>query len=172
MESESQPPATYTTEVTPRQVPLASNTYTVNVLAALEKAVESLPVLPDASESNEIAAFSENVPMDLAKEEAWEYLDPMLNRFLGFNRTPGSIYNELQGGERGLSAMVQYLKDFVHWYKIDGTLLEEKVQRLVKVIQTQCVAMTESKHSLLINIGLDQWQHHKPKPNQCYHRLR
>ena len=172
IESVSHLPATHTTELTPRQVPLAPNTHSVNILVALEKAVESLPVLPDASESDEITVFSENVPTDLAKEDTWEYLDPMLNHFLGFNRTLGSIYNELRGGERGLSAMVQYLKDFVHWYKIDGTLLEEKVQRLVKVIQTQCVAMTESKHSLLINIGLDQWQHHKPKPNQCYHRLR
>lgn len=148
MESELPPPATHAMEVTPRQVPLASNTHAVNVLAALEKAIERLPVLPDASESDEIAVFSENVPMDLAKEEAWEYLDPMLNRFLGFNRTSGSIYNELRGGERGLSAMVQYLKDFVHHYEIDGALLEGKVQRLVKVIQTQCVTMTKFEHSL------------------------
>jgi len=110
--------------------------------------------------------------MDLAKEDAWEYLDPMLNRFLGFNRMPGSIYNELRGGERGLSAMVQYLKDFVHLYEIDGALLEGKVQRLVNVIQVQCIAMTESKHSLLTYIGLDQWQDHNHKLIQCYHCLR
>jgi len=45
MELESQLPATHTTEVIPRQVPLASNTHAVNVLMALEKAVESLPVV-------------------------------------------------------------------------------------------------------------------------------
>jgi len=165
-------PATHTTELTPRQVPPAPNTHSVNILAALEKAVESLPVLPDASESDEIAVFSENVPTDLAKEDTWEYLDPILNRFLGFNRMLGSIYNELRGGERGLSAMVQYLKDFVHLYEIDSTLLEGKVQRLVNVIQAQCIAMTKSKHSLLTYIGLDQWQDHNHKSIQCYHRLR
>jgi hypothetical protein len=64
------------------------------------------PVLPDASESDEIAMFSKNIPADLAKDDTWEYLDLMLNRFLGFNRSAESIYNELQGGERGLLAMV------------------------------------------------------------------
>ena len=34
----------------------------MNVLAKLEKAIKDLPVLPDATGSNEIAMFSENVP--------------------------------------------------------------------------------------------------------------
>jgi len=72
----------------------------------LEKAINNLPALLDAYESDEIAMFSESIPMDLVKEDAWEYLDPMLNRFLGFNRMAGSICNELRGGEMGLSAMV------------------------------------------------------------------
>jgi hypothetical protein len=112
----------------------------------LEKAVRTLPVLPDATESDEIAVFSGNVPNDLAKEDAWEYLDPMLNRFLGFNRTSEDIYNALRGGARGLSGMVHYLKEFAGQYQIDGALLEGKIQRLVNVIGTQCVAIVSSKY--------------------------
>lgn len=125
----------------------APDTHAVNILAALEKAIENLPVLPDADDSDEIAMFSENVPTDLAKADAWEYLDPMLNRLLGFNRTAESIYNELRGGAQGLSAMVRYLKDFVHRYEIDGALLEGKIERLVNIIQTQCVVMIIPKHT-------------------------
>jgi len=66
--------------------------------------------------------------MDLVKEDAWEYLDPMLNHFLGFNQMVGSICNELQGGEMGLSVMVRYLKEFIGQYQIDGALLEGKIQ--------------------------------------------
>jgi len=109
--------------------------------------MRNLPALPDVSDSDEIAAFSENVPTDLVKEEAWEYLDPMLNRFLGFNRTPESIFNALRGGERGLPAMVKYLKEFVGLYDIDGALLEGKVQRLVNAIQLQCVTLTRSNNT-------------------------
>ncbi len=147
MESTSQFSETRTMGITPRTAPpeSAPNTHTIRILATLEKAVESLPALPDASDSDEIALFSGNVPTDLAKEEAWEYLDPMLNRFLGFNRTAASIYNELRGGARGLSAMVRYLEDFVGRYEIDGVLLEGKIQRLINVIQTQCVGITRSK---------------------------
>jgi len=106
MESSSQFSGTYTTGITPITGSLAPDMRAVNVLATLEKAIENLPALPDAGESDEIAVFSENIPTDLAKEDAWEYLDPMLNRFLGFNRTAEGIYNELRGGVRGLSAMV------------------------------------------------------------------
>ena len=53
--------------MTPSTASTARNTHTVNILATPEKAVESLPALPNAGESDEIAAFSENVPTDLAK---------------------------------------------------------------------------------------------------------
>ena len=80
--------------------------HAINLLTTLEKVVENIPVLPDASESDEIAVFSESIPTDLAKEDAWEYLDPILNRFLGFSKTEECIYKDLRGGTMGLSAMV------------------------------------------------------------------
>ena len=143
----SQISGTWTMGIIAGQTPPAPNRHAVNVLVALEKAMRNLPALPDASDSDEIAVFSENVPTDLVKEEAWEYLDPMLNRFLGFNRTPESIFNALRGGERGLPAMVKYLKEFVGLYDIDGALLEGKVQRLVNAIQLQCVTLTRSNNT-------------------------
>jgi len=146
---ESQSSRTYVTA--PITAPLLPNTpaSAVNILTTLEKAVEHLPVLPNASDANEIAVFSANIPTNLATEEAWEYLDPILNCFLGFRRMAESIYDKLHGGERGLPAMVQYLKEFVGQYQIDGALLEGKIERLVNVIQTQCIAMTRSKYTHL-----------------------
>lgn len=147
MESASECSATQMTRIVPRMAPPVPNTHAVDVLEMLEKAVGNLPELPDASESDEIAVFSESVPTDLAKEDAWEYLDLILNRFLGFDRTEECIFKELRGGAMGLSAMVKYLKDFVGRYGIDGALLEEKINRLVNIIQTQCVAITRSKNT-------------------------
>jgi len=51
-------------------LPPPPNTHTVNILVALERAVRNLQVLPDATESDEIAVFSGSVPTDLAKEDA------------------------------------------------------------------------------------------------------
>ena len=115
------------TGITPR-TSLALNMRAVNLLVTLENAVTNLPVLPDASECDKIAVFSGSIPTGLAKEEAWEYLDLMPNRFLGFNRMAEGIFNELQGGARGLSVLVRYLKDFVGQYEIDGALLEGNVK--------------------------------------------
>jgi hypothetical protein len=82
------------------------NTHIVSVLATLEKATRALPALPKASESDEIAVFSQHVPTELDKQDAWEYLDPLLNHFLGFDRPVESISEALRGGEKGLAAMV------------------------------------------------------------------
>ena len=115
--------------------PPVPNTHTVNVLVTLERAIRALPTLPEATETDEMAVFSQRVPTELDKEEAWEYLDPLLNHFLGFNRSVESISKALRGGENGLAAMVRYLKEFVSWYEIDEGLLEGKVSRLVRAIQ-------------------------------------
>ena len=149
MESAPQFTGTHALGMTLGEASSAPDIQAVNILATLEKAIGHLPALPEATESDEIAVFLESVPTDLAKEDAWEYLDPILNRFLGFNRTEESIYNELRGGAMGLSAMVQYLKDFVGQYHIDGALLEGKISRLVNVIQTQCVAIIRYKKTHL-----------------------
>jgi hypothetical protein len=112
-----------------------ANKCTVSVLAMLEKAIRALPALPEASESDEIAMFSQGIPTELDNEDAWEYLDPLLNHFLGFNRTVESISEVLRGGEKGLAGMIRYLKEFVSRYQIDEVLLEGKVERLVRAIQ-------------------------------------
>ncbi len=115
--------------------PPVPNTHAISVLTMLEKAIKAIPALPKASETNEIAVFSQHIPTELDKEDAWEYLDPLLNHFLGFNRSVESISEVLWGGENGLAAMVQYLKEFIIWYDIDEGLLEGKVSRLVHAIQ-------------------------------------
>ena len=59
---ESRSSGTYATGIAPMTAPLPPNTPAVNILVTLEKAVEGLPVLPDASDTNEIAVFSANIP--------------------------------------------------------------------------------------------------------------
>ena len=105
------------------------DTFANDLLAKLEKAISNLPnIFPDASKTDEITVFAQNVPADMDGEDAWEFfLDPLLNRFLGFRRSIESIAASLRGGDRGLAVMVQYLREFVGWYWIDGALLEGKV---------------------------------------------
>jgi hypothetical protein len=101
----------------------------------LEKAIRALPALSEASESNKIAMFSQGISTELDNKDAWEYLDPLLNHFLGFNRTVESIFKVLHGGEKGLAGMIQYLKEFVSRYQINKVLLKGKVERLVHAFQ-------------------------------------
>ncbi len=114
------------------------------LLAKLEKTISNLPkTLPNMSETDEIAVFAQNVPTDMDGEDAWEFfLDPLLNRFLGFRRPIKSISTSLRGGGKGLTAMARYLREFVGQYRIDGALLEGKVLRLIEAIEfwCQCVA--------------------------------
>ena len=123
----------------PTRSPAAIKAPAIKLLAKLETAIKNVPALPDASEADEITAFSQRIPTDLDKDDAWEYLDPMLNRFLGFDRSVERISEELRGGDMGLAAMMRYLKEFVGLYQIDIGLLEGKMQRLLEAIQLRCV---------------------------------
>jgi len=74
-------------DTVPRTVSTSPDTYAVNILITLEEVIDKLPDLPEASEYDEISMFTQCVPTDLAKEDAWKYLDPMLNQFLGFGQS-------------------------------------------------------------------------------------
>ena len=106
----------------------------------MEKSIRDLPnILPDASDTDEIAVFAQDIPTDMDGDDAWEeFLDPLLNRFLGFGRSIESISAMLQGGESGLTAIVRYLRKFVERYRIDGALLEGKLERLIEAIEFRC----------------------------------
>lgn len=134
---ESTAPGPRATDTVSQTASTLPDTHAVNILATLEQAIDKLPDLLEANESDEISMFAQHVPTDLAKEDAWEYLDPMLNQFLGFGQTTERISNKLRGGAQGLTAMLRYLKEFVGRYHIDGGLLEGKMERLVNVIQTR-----------------------------------
>ncbi len=116
------------------------NTLANDLLAKLEKSISNLlKTLPDASETDEIAVFAQNIPIDMDRDDAWEFfLDLLLNCFLGFGRSIESISASLRGGEKGLTVMVRYLSEFVVQYKIDGGLLEGKILRLIEAIELQC----------------------------------
>jgi hypothetical protein len=129
----------------PSNACIISDTLADGLLMKLEKSISKLPpnTLPDASETDDIAVFAQNIPTDMDRDDAWEsLLDPLLNRFLGFGRPIESISASLRGGDKGLNAMARYLREFVGRYRIDGALLEGKVLRLIEAIEFQhrCVA--------------------------------
>lgn len=100
MESSSSKPHAMDTIL--RTASTSPNTYTVNILITLEKVIDKLPDLPEASEYDEILMFAQRVPTNLAKEDAWEYLDPMLNWLLGFSQTTERISNKVARWSMGI----------------------------------------------------------------------
>jgi len=91
----------------PSNVSAVSDLLAKDLLTKLEKSISNLPkMLPDASDSDEIAVFAQSIPTDMDRDDTWEFLlDPLLNHFLGFGRTIESISASLRGGEKGLTAM-------------------------------------------------------------------
>jgi hypothetical protein len=119
--------------------PAISDKLANDLLTKLEKSIGNLPkTLPAVTEADKIAIFAHNIPTDMDRDDAWEvWLDPLLNRFLGFGRSIAIISASLRGGDKGLIAMARYLRDFVMQYRIDGALLEGKVLRLIEAIELQ-----------------------------------
>ena len=133
--------------------PAISDRLANELLTKLEKSISDLPkTLPAVTEADEIAIFTQNVPSDMDRDDAWELLlDPLLNWFLGFGRPIEVISVSLRGGDKGLTAMAWYLREFVAWYRIDGALLEGKVLWLIEAIESkyQCVMMYLMQHGVL-----------------------
>jgi len=57
-----------------------------DLLAKLKKLISNLlKTLPDVTKIDEIAVFTENIPTNIDRDDAWKFfLDPLLNHFLGF----------------------------------------------------------------------------------------
>jgi hypothetical protein len=110
-------------------MPAISDRLANELLTKLEKSISNLPkTLSAVTEADEIAIFAQNVPSDIDRDNTWELLlDPLLNWFLGFGRPIEVISASLRGGDKGLTMMARYLREFVVRYWIDGALLEGKV---------------------------------------------
>jgi hypothetical protein len=119
--------------------PAISDKLANDLLTKLEKSIGNLlKPLPAVTEADEIAIFAHNIPTDMDRDDAWEvWLDPLLSHFLGFGRSIAIISTSLRDGDKGLTVMARYLRDFVTQYRIDGTLLEGKVLRLIEAIELQ-----------------------------------
>lgn len=105
------------------------------LLANIDQAAYELPsLIPEAKEDDEIAQVGlAGEPED--PSEAWEYLDPVLNRLLGYGVDIEDIAQRVRRGPLGVEGLTRYIKSFVVDYRITGALLEGKLERLLKAIE-------------------------------------
>jgi hypothetical protein len=104
-------------------------------LARLDRAAQELPIeVPEADANDEIACIlSVGDPDD--PSEAWEYLNPMLNRLLGYGSSLEDIARRVRRGPLGIEGLSQLIHKFVVGYGITGDLLEGKLEALLKAIE-------------------------------------
>ena len=129
-----------------------SNTLTDTLLANLEKAISDLPSAhPDTINTEESTIFPlPGFPTDMDCDDAWEcILDPYLNRFLGFGLSVKSISASLKGQKKELVSLAKFLRCFTGKFRIDGALLEGKVQRLIAAIHMLCVVISMHHDTVL-----------------------
>ncbi|TFY53533.1 hypothetical protein EVG20_g10072 [Dentipellis fragilis] len=106
-----------------------------HLLQRLCDAIDSLPSsIPEANDGDVLAAFAYPPPENLDPSEAWEMLDPVLNRLVGWGKTAASFSEHVRRGEKGMDALHAYLEFFVNHYNIDGGLLEGKIRVMLDAI--------------------------------------
>lgn len=68
--------------------------------------------------------------------EAWEALDPVLNRLLGYGKTAEKLAEEVRRGPKGLDGVLELIQHFVATFdSVTGKLLEGKISKLLEAIQ-------------------------------------
>ncbi|KAI0259273.1 hypothetical protein BC834DRAFT_926296 [Gloeopeniophorella convolvens] len=74
-------------------------------------------------------------PGDLTPEDAWEALDGSLSPLLGYGTTLEAIAAIVRRRPLGMGAIQAYIRYFVLRYRIDGCLLEGKINRIMDAIK-------------------------------------
>ncbi|TFY77572.1 hypothetical protein EWM64_g6442 [Hericium alpestre] len=106
------------------------------LLHKLREAMAHVPAssLPEADNDDIITQFS-GKPPSVPSESAWEVLNPMLNRLVGYETTAQQAALRLHHGERGLDGLYRYLNHFVEINGIPGALFEGKMSVLLEAIK-------------------------------------
>ncbi len=67
-------------------------------------------------------------------EDAWEYIDCMLNRVISFGKPIEELAALLKCGSHGMDGLCQWLDLCINNFNISESLLEGKIQRVLNAI--------------------------------------
>ncbi|KAJ7573003.1 hypothetical protein C8J56DRAFT_1133363 [Mycena floridula] len=159
----------------------------LHYLAILQKKVATIPFsVPEGQveENDAMASFGVDPKAYDPDEEAWETLDPILNRFLGYGTTAEIVAGKVRRGLCGLDGLVAHLAHFIQDRGITGSLLEGKMKVLMDALdilssssqmevpqqhlefQTMDSMSIQSANSAQIPIDVDTWQESLPAGEQ------
>lgn len=103
----------------------------------LRKAIETASeAIPEGQDGEPMAQVAAGWPEVDDPSEAWEMLDPLLNRLLGYGKTAEQLAKEVRRGPKGLDGILSLIQHFVTTFDtITGRLLEGKISKLLEAIQ-------------------------------------
>ncbi|KAF7798313.1 hypothetical protein EIP86_009534, partial [Pleurotus ostreatoroseus] len=110
-----------------------------NTIVELRSAAAHLPPsIPEGSPTDRIACFASSpaalIP-DGEQLDAWEYLDPVLNNYIGYNTSIEDVAKELRRGAMGIDGLCDWLESCIRDFRIDPVLLEGKIERVIDAIK-------------------------------------
>lgn len=97
-----------------------------------------------------MASFGQDWPVPETRDEAWECLDPILNRVMGYGVSAESLAKDLRRGWLGMDGFLAMLDHFVTSYGVAGELLQGKVTLLFEAISIACVSLHPLSDHILI----------------------
>ncbi|TDL20018.1 hypothetical protein BD410DRAFT_899810 [Rickenella mellea] len=105
----------------------------------LRSLAASLPAsVPVGTRDDVLALFSGN-PRELASgctgDDAWEAIDPVLNRVIGFGKTSPELVPIIRRGPLGIDGLCSWLEICINELGINSALLEGKTERLESALK-------------------------------------
>lgn len=112
------------------------------MIQQLRRAAQGLPqAIPLAIPTDSIAQFATISMLPGSGEDAWESIDPVLNRFVGFGATVEEVSRKIRRGPLGVEGLCDWLEMCVTKFGVDAGLLEGKVKMLVDAISLWYVSL-------------------------------
>lgn len=100
-----------------------------------------------------MAPFGQKWPVPEKKSEAYECLDPLLNRALGYGKSAEQLAKDVKRGMMGLHGLLALVEHFVAVYEVPGELLEGKFSVLFEAVRIAYVSPCpdeRTRYSLLL----------------------
>ncbi|KAL6299445.1 hypothetical protein BKA93DRAFT_829917 [Sparassis latifolia] len=119
-------------------VPSSSSTSSTMLISVLRTTIKSLPVTVAIGQLHEpLACFAIDPVLPVNNDEyesAWQFVDQVLNRVIGFGASDSDIAQLISRGPLGMDGLCRWIEVVLTWPGVSAELLEGKVNRLCRAM--------------------------------------
>jgi len=109
---------------------------TLNIINRIRMAASRLkPSVPEATALDTLACFSGDPTLEVGDNDPWEAVNRTLHDGLGYGATVEDLVKIIRRGPYGILGFTNWVESCIRILKIDGALMEGRLQRVLEAVK-------------------------------------